>query len=56
MNKPPRIEKWRFDPPDQALDFKAHGRIRIIQMLETTPPPQQRCGGGKGSNNLGFSR
>lgn len=36
MNKPPAIEKRRFDPPDQALDFKGHGRIRIIQMSDGT--------------------
>ena len=36
MNKPPAIEKRRFDPPDQALDFKSHGRIRIIQLPDGT--------------------
>lgn len=36
MNKPPTIEKRRFDPPDQALDFKGHGRISIIQLPDGT--------------------
>lgn len=36
MNKTPAIETRRFDPPDQALDFKGHGRISIIQMSDGT--------------------
>lgn len=36
MTNPPTIEKRRFDPPDQALDFKGHGMISIIQMSDGT--------------------
>ena len=36
MNKPALIQKRRFDPPDQTLDFKAHGKIRIIQLPDGT--------------------
>jgi len=36
MTKPPSIQKRRFDPPDQALDFKAHGKISIIQLPDGT--------------------
>jgi hypothetical protein len=36
MSKLPAIEKRRFDPPDEKLDFKERGRINIIKMHDGT--------------------